>query len=214
MEENLPITIGRQYGSGGSEIATRLGELLGFKVYSKELISIAAEKKGVSPEFLSRVDEKATSSFLYTVATGASLYRNHHFSPDLPINDQLFILQTEIVKEAVAEAPAIFVGRCADYILRKHKKCINLFIYADEADRVARVMAREGCSEKQAQDLMAKNDKRRISYYNFYTGKKWGRTENYHLSINSSLLGIEGTAQFLAQLLPHFYVQNDENAVN
>ena len=212
MAENLAITIGRQYGSGGSEIAKRLGELLGIKVYSTELISLAAEKKGVSPEFLSRVDEKATSSFLYTVATGASFYRNHHFSPDLPINDQLFILQTEIVKEAIAEEPAIFVGRCADYILRKHQKRISLFIYADEADRVARVMEREGCNAKQAQDLMTKNDKRRTSYYNFYTGKKWGRSENYHLSINSSLLGIKGTAQFLAQILPHFSVQNDEIA--
>ena len=100
MAENMVITIGRQFGSGGREIGVKLGEMLGFKVYDKELITLAAQKSGVSPDYLRRVDEKATNSLLYTLALGSSLYGARNFGIDVPINDQLFITQTEIIKKA------------------------------------------------------------------------------------------------------------------
>ena len=197
--KNLAITIARQYGSGGREIGRRLGELLGIKFYDKELITMAAEKKGVDPDYLHKIDEKATNSLLYTLAIGSSLFHASSLGTDISLNDKLFIAQTELIREIAGRENAIFVGRCADYILRKHDNCVRLFIYADKEDRIARVIERKDCSRKEAEDLVAKNDKSRMSYYNFYTGKKWGRPENYDLCVNSSLLGVEGTAQMLAK---------------
>ena len=195
----IAITIARQYGSGGREIGRRLGELLGIKLYDKELIVMAAEKKGVDPDYLHKIDEKATNSLLYTLAVGSSLFHANTLGADISINDKLFIAQTELIREIAGRENAIFVGRCADYVLRKHDNCVRLFIYADKEDRIARVMERHECSRKEAEDMIAKNDKSRMSYYNFYTGKKWGRPENYDLCVNSSLLGPEGTAQMLAK---------------
>jgi cytidylate kinase len=211
MEKKFAITIGRQCGSGGREIGFRLGELLGIKVYDNELITLAAEKKGIDADYLHRIDEKATNSLLYTLAVGSSLFRNHNVHTDMSINDRLFIGQTEVIREIVANESAIFVGRCADYILRKHEHCINLFFYADLPWRIAHLSNLEGTSQKEAEDKIAKKDKSRMNYYNFYTGKKWGKPENYDFCIDSSVLGIEGTAQWLAEMVRLYLVQNDEN---
>ena len=200
MAEKLAITIGRQYGSGGREIGNRVGEILGFRVYDKELLTLAAEKNGINPEALKRVDEKATNSLLYTLALGSSLYGARNFGMDVPINDQLFLTQTEIVRKAAEEESSVFIGRCADYILRNHKNRISFFIYADKETRIARVAERNALSREEAIERIAKTDKKRINYYNFYTGKKWGKFDNYHFSIDSSLLGIEGTAQMIADI--------------
>ncbi len=213
MAENLAITIGRQFGSGGREIGTRVGELLGIKVYDKELLTLAAEKKGINPDYLRRVDEKAANSLLYTLAMGGSLYGARHLGVDVPINDQLFIAQTEIIKEAAEESSAIFIGRCADYILRNHPHRLSFFIYSDFEARVHRIAKRHNISEKEAEALINKTDKKRISYYNFYTGKKWGKFENYHMSLDSSLLGVEGTAQMIAQLIKIYAAETDEQRI-
>ena len=201
MAEKLAITIGRQFGSGGREIGVRVGELLGIKVFDKELLTIAAEKKGINPDYLRRVDEKAASSLLYTLAMGSSVYSARHLGVDVPINDQLFITQTEIIKETAEADSAIFIGRCADYILRNHPHRLSFFIYSDFESRVHRVMERHGCKRNEAESMINKTDKKRVNYYNFYTGKKWGKFENYHMSLDSSLLGVEGTAQMIAQLI-------------
>ena len=200
MANKLSITIGRQYGSGGKDIGDRLGELLGFRVYDKELLFMAAQKNGINPDALRRVDEKATNSLLYTLAVGSSLYGARHFGVDVPINDQLFITQTDIIKRAAEEENCIFVGRCADYVLRNHPHRISIFVYADKDLRVQRISEELGVDRAEAASLISKTDKRRINYYNFYTGKKWGRCENYHLSFDSGLLGIEGTAQAIAAI--------------
>ena len=201
MAEHLAITIGRQFGSGGREIGVRLGELLGIKVYDKELLTLAAEKKGFHVDYLRHVDEKATSSLLYTLAMGASAHGARHLGVDISINDQLFIAQTEIIKELAEAGPAIFIGRCADYILRNHTDRLSFFIYSDFESRVHRVMHRQGLSRAQAESMINKTDKKRINYYNFYTGNKWGKFENYHMSLDSSLLGVEGTAQMMMRLI-------------
>ena len=209
MAEKLAITIGRQFGSGGREIGVRVGEILGIKVFDKELLTIAAEKKGINPDYLRRVDEKASSSLLYTLAMGTSVYSARHLGVDVPINDQLFITQTEIIKETAEEGSAIFVGRCADYILRNHPHRLSFFIYSDFESRVHRVMERHSIKRSEAESLINKTDKRRVNYYNFYTGKKWGKFENYHMSLDSSLLGVEGTAQMIAQLIRIYDSETD-----
>ena len=213
MAEKLAITIGRQYGSGGKEIGLRVGELLGIKVYDKELLTLAAEKKGINPDYLRRVDEKAASSLLYTLAMGSSLYGARHLGVDVPINDQLFITQTEIIKEAAEANSAIFIGRCADYVLRNHPHRLSFFIYSDFESRVHRIMHQHNVSRSEAESMINKTDKKRINYYNFYTGKKWGKFENYHMSLDSSLLGVEGTAQMIAQLIKIYNSETDEDRI-
>ena len=209
MTENIAITIGRQYGSGGKEIGLRVGELLGIKVYDKELLTMAAEKKGINPDYLRRVDEKAASSLLYTLAMGSSAYSARHLGVDVPINDQLFIAQTEIIKEITERESAIFIGRCADYVLRNHPHRLSFFIHSDYDSRVHRIMSQHGVKRSEAESMINKTDKKRINYYNFYTGKKWGKFENYHMSLDSSLLGIEGAAQMIAQLVKIYTSETD-----
>ena len=210
MAEKLAITIGRQFGSGGHEIGMRVGELLGFRVYDKELLIMAAEKNGVNADYLRRVDEKATNSLLYTLAMGSSLYGARNFGIDVPINDQLFITQTEIIKEAAEQESCVFVGRCADYVLRNNPNCISVFVYADKEARIRRICQRHEVDRDAAIDMMNKNDKRRINYYNFYTGRKWGKFDNYNLSVDSSLLGIEGTARMIADIAKIYLSESSE----
>ena len=210
MAGKLAITIGRQYGSGGREIGVRLGELLGFRVYDKELLFMAAQKNGINPDALRRVDEKATNSLLYTLAIGSSLYGAHNIGVDVPINDQLFITQTEIIKQAAEEENCIFVGRCADYVLRNHPNRISIFVYADKEERITRIAGEYNVSRDEAAAMIAKTDKRRVNYYNFYTGRKWGKFDNYHLSIDSTLLGVEGSAQMIADIAKIYLARGEQ----
>jgi cytidylate kinase len=200
LADNISITIGRQFGSGGREIGVRVAEMLGARLYDKELIHLAAEKNGVNPDYLRRVDEKATNSLLYTLALGSNFFGTAMtFGYKPPLNDKLFLLQSDVIRRIANEGSCVIIGRCADYVLREHTNRLSIFIYGDLPHRKARIMERhEGMSESAALDLINKTDKRRSSYYNFYTGNKWGKYDNYHLAINSSLLGIEGTVALIA----------------
>ena len=205
--EKFVITIARQYGSGGREIGLRLGELLGIKAYDKELITMASQKSGMATDVINHVDEKATSSLLYTLAMGSSYFNNAAHNMNIPINDRLFMTQSELIREVADEESCVIVGRCADYVLRNVERRISIFIYAPKDFKTKRIIERhEGIDEKQARDLSQKTDKRRINYYNYYTGKKWGSPENYHIMIDSSVLGVEGTAQALADIIRIKYV--------
>lgn len=204
MDKTFVLTIARQYGSGGREIGTRVAELLGARLFDKELITMAAQKSGVSAELLCDADEKATNSLLYTLAMGSSFYTSSGAHMNVPINDQLFLIQSEIIREASAAESCVFVGRCSDYVLREHPNKLSVFVYAPMSERCARLIERhpEKCrTEREARDLALRTDKRRINYYNYYTGKKWGSPENYDLMIDSSLFGIEGTAALIAQIV-------------
>ena len=200
------ITVARQYGSGGREIGLRLGELLGVKAYDKELITMAAQKSGISTEVLDHVDEKATNSLLYTLAMGSSFFNSAAQNMNIPINDKLYMTQSEIIRDIADKESCVIVGRCADHVLRKVESRISIFIYAPKDFRVERIIERhDGIEDKAAKDLSQKTDKRRINYYNYYTGKKWGSPENYHIMMDSSVLGIEGTAQALANIIRSKY---------
>ncbi|MGM9642751.1 MAG: AAA family ATPase [Eubacteriales bacterium] len=202
------ITVARQYGSGGREIGLRLGELLGIKAYDKELITMAAQKSGMSEEVLNYVDEKATSSLLYSLAMRASYMSGATNNMNIPLNDKLFITQSEIIREKAESESCVIVGRCADYVLRHVENRLSIFIYAPDDFKIGRIIERhEGVDEKEAKELSRKIDKRRVNYYNYYTGKKWGAPENYQILIDSSVLGIEGTARVLASIIKSkFYV--------
>ena len=213
MSQHLIVTIARQHGSGGREIGMRLGELLGCKIYGRELIAMSAEQSNMSEEALRRVDETAAGSLLYTLAMGSSAYGVHPpLGYHMPLNDKLFFLQSELIRKIAERENAVFIGRCADYVLRSHSCMLSVFVYADEKCRVRRIMEREQLPENKAMDIMNKVDHRRASYYNFYTGQKWGRYENYSLAVNSSVLGIDDTAKMIADFaLSMKYKKNKQN---
>lgn len=182
------ITIGRQYGCGGRTICKMLSEELGIPFYDKELIDYAANKSGISPEILEQYDERATNSLLYSLSISSYSYvgsaiNTHH----IPLNDQLYISQSEVIKQLSEKGPCIILGRCADYVLKDRDDVLNVFIHCDFDIRVERIMELYGMPKSKAADLIKKTDKRRASYYSYYTRRKWGELENFDLSINSKI---------------------------
>ena len=200
MAKKVIITIARQYGSGGREIGERVAELLGIPLYDKELITDAAAKGTLNEEIIRSADESAANSLLYTLAMGSNVLGSAmNFGYKMPLNDKLFILQSEVIKEYAERGSCVIIGRCSDYVLRNEKNVLRLFIYGDLDHRKERVAERHPeIKSSQIVDVINKTDKRRASYYNFYTGNKWGKYDNYDMAINSSTLGIEGTANVIA----------------
>lgn len=199
------ITIARQYGSAGIDIGQKLAEQYGIKCYDKELVNRVAKESGFCEEIIHKEDERPTSSFLYNLVmdTYSFGYNTSHFV-DMPISQKIFLAQFDTIKKLASEGPCIIVGRCADYALEDRSDVVNIFIYANEADKIKYVMEHNNLSEKEARDMIIKMDKQRQSYYNYYTSKKWGRADTYHLCINSSVLGIDGTVKLITQFIDDF----------
>ena len=202
MEQKLIITIGRQYGSGGRSIGKKLADALGMTFYNREIIDLAAEKSGMSQEAFEKVDETAASSLLYSIATGAYMFGNY-VSPqvDLPLNDKLFIVQSEIIKSIASKESCVIVGRCADYILKDRKEVVNIFIHASKEARKERAINEYNIEPNKVEGYLNKIDKKRSTYYNYYTGEKWGNSCNYHLCLDSSLLGEEGCVRIIEEFI-------------
>lgn len=210
MDKKMIITIARQFGSGGREIGEKLAKSLDIKFYDKELISRAAKESGMSKELFERVDETAANSFLYSIVTGAYMIGNHvSTNLDLPINDKLFIIQSDIIKDIAAEGSCVIVGRCADYILRDNPDCIKLFIHADLDKRIEKATRDYGLAQEKAEANILKTDKKRGTYYNYYTGEKWGIASNYHMCLDSGVLGIDGTVEVIKA-----YIENVKTLSN
>lgn len=182
------ITVGREYGSGGRFVARKVSDALGIPFYDKELIELAAEKTGLSESFVKKAEEQRVSGFLY----------NMYFSTQiLPLYDQVFIAQSNIIRKVASDGPCIIVGRCADYVLQGEPGCLHVFIHAPMEDRVARAKKFYGMSgetDEAVRDAIAKNDKGRASYYNHFTMGKWGRAQNFDMTINSSI-GVDEAAR-------------------
>ena len=174
MAKKVIITIARQYGSGGREIGTLVAEMLGIPLYDKQIITDAAAKGDLSEEVLKTADESAANSLLYTLAMGSNVAgTTMHFGYKMPINDKLFILQSELIKEYADKGSCVIIGRCSDYVLRDTEGVLRLFIYGDLDHRKARVAERHPeIKSSQIIDVINKTDRRRSSYYNFYTGNK------------------------------------------
>ena len=200
MAKQLVITIARQYGSGGREIGELVSEILGIPLYDKQLITDAASEGNLNESVIKRADETAANSLLYTLAMGSNvLDTTMHFGYKMPINDRLYLLQSKVIKDYAEKGSCVIIGRCSDYVLKDRNDVFRIFIYGDLEHRKMRVMARHPeIKSSQIIDVINKTDKRRASYYNFYTGNKWGKYDNYDIAINSSTLGIEGTARMIA----------------
>ena len=187
------ITIGRQFGSGGREIGRKVAEALEIPYYDKELLAVAAEESGLSHQFLESYDEKPTNSFFYSLVMGQ---QNLLSGPHGVTVEQLAAkAQREAVQSVADKGSCVIVGRCADYLLRDRPGLIRVFLCADWDWRVKHVMARDGVTEKEAEEKMRKLDKARASYYAFHTDRKWSAAETYDLCINTSRKGIDGTAE-------------------
>ena len=200
--KNYIVTIAREYGSGGRECGKKLAELTGYKFYDKDLITLTAQKSGMSTDALNSVDEKAASSLLYTLALGSSIYNSGMGSVNLPINDKLFVVQSQIIKDiANSGEGAIIVGRCADYVLSERDNVVKIYITSDFDTRVNTVMKRHDLTQSQARDLIIKTDKRRSNYYSYYTGEKWGKADKYDVVVSTARIGIDGAAGLIADYI-------------
>jgi cytidylate kinase len=128
----------------------------------------------------------------------------------MPISHKVFMAQFDTIKKIADEEPCVIVGRCADYALQEYKNCLNLFIHADEPTKIERIMKKYEITEDKAREMMIKKDKQRQSYYNYYSTKKWGRSDSYDLSINSSILGVDGTVKLIIQYIEDFEARNNK----
>lgn len=198
MKNNYVINIGRQLGSGGREIGKMLADKRNLSYYDRELLNLAAQESGLSKEFFEQADEQTN----YHISGGIFGMR-FPFSPDsvsnngVLSNESLFQIQSEMVHRLAEKESCLFVGRCTDYILRDFPRCINVFVSADKADRIKRVMDNYHITETKAVTLMEKIDKKRAEFYNYYSLRTWGAAKTYHLCINSSMLGVEGTVELI-----------------
>lgn len=198
------IVIGRHFGSGGFNIGRKVADELGYEFYDKELVELVAEKSNFSEETVRKLDESAKGSFLYSIAMGnysiGSMGGPLHY--DLPINDKLFLTQSEIIKEKAAKGPCVFVGRCADYVLKNaDMDVLSVFIYADMEYKMAKIMKSESLTPQKAKDLINKTEKQRKSYYDYYTSGDWGLMRNYDLCLNSGVIGEDKCVEIIKSVL-------------
>ena len=184
------ITIAREYGSGGRLIAQKVAEKVGLFYYDNEVIDLAAKEMGMDVDAIRKVSEQKSSSFMYTMSSAA-------FS--LPLNDQVFVMQSKIIRHLANHDSCIIVNGCADYILEDYDDVLTIFIHAPLESRIHRVKEVYKEQHDDYKKFVMKRDKGRSNYYNYYTTKKWGHLKNFDLTINSDL-GIERVAQIIADI--------------
>ena len=199
------ITIGRQFGSGGKEIGEILAKELGIPFYDRELLTRAAKESGFCEEMIQTHDERPTNSFLYNLVMDTySFGYNSAAMVDMPISQKVFLAQFDAIRKIADEGPCVIVGRCADYALSEYDNCLNIFIHGNQKCKIERIMKKYELNDQKAKEMMIKKDKQRQSYYNYYSSKKWGRADSYDLTVNSSVLGIEGSVKLIKQFIEDF----------
>ncbi len=211
------ITIGRQFGSGGHEVGLRLAKRLGIPFYDKELLSLTAQNSRFAESYLEKMDEQKPSFLNIGSAgliSGAGLSSHaenamnqfYHLSP----NDQIFLATSKVMHSLAEKGPCVIVGRCADYILRDIEP-VNFFIYADIQDRIARKIAlddHQHLNEQEMEKLIRQTDKTRGKYYEYYSHEVWGAAKNYHLCIDTSVVGVDGAVEIIMKFIEEFRRKN------
>ena len=173
------ITISREFCSGGRDIAKKLADQLGIPYYDKEIITMAAKQSGLSEEAIRQSEKRRTGSLLY------SLYS---MSQELPLGDQVYLIQSKVIRELAETGPCVIVGRCGDYVLRDDPNCLRVFIHAPLAYRMNYIRA-YAADERDSvlENIIAKEDRNRAGYYNYYTQNRWGYASNFHVSLDASI---------------------------
>lgn len=198
MDKNFVITIGRQLGAGGRQLAEELGRRLGVPVYNREIIDEAAKHSGLAAELFEKADEHESN--LTPLGSGIWGFGSMT-SPGYINNDTLFGIQSQTIESLADRSSCIIVGRCADYVLRERERVLSVFVTAPLEERVARLCSSCDKDEKECRNWIATTERRRSSYYNYYSFKTWGAAESYDLCLNSSKLGIEGCADVVLEAL-------------
>jgi cytidylate kinase len=186
---NRIITIEREYASGGREIGKKVAEKLGIPFYNREILELAAEKCGVSPEHLENAEEVAPKSFLYSLMLSSNPTRS--IEENLPLSYKIYIIESKIIQELASKSDCVIVGRCANYILGHTQDVFSVFIYSNKEDRERRAVADYSIDPKKASSIIKKFDKRRETFYSINTGGNWYDKENYAMCLNSGKLGID-----------------------
>ena len=196
---NLIITISRQFGSGGREIGMRVAKELGISFYDRKLITAAAKKSGFSEELFEMMDKRATNSLLYSLSMFGGSGIN-----GMSLTDQLYLTQANLIREFADKGSCVIVGRCADHVLREYPNRFDVFISASMDARVQRVLSspdRDFETNKSPQATLEKMDKQRATYYNYYTGKVWGKADHYDLCLNAGKLGIDKSVELVLKMV-------------
>ena len=199
------ITISREFGTGARQIAKNLADILGFHYYDRAIIQMAAEKSGLSPEFIERNEEKTNNSFLFNLSTSAYITSGINLQYTMPVNDKAFIAQSEVIREIAMTGNSVIVGRCADYVLHEHPKLLRIFLYGDKEDRLKRTINEYGYDPAKAEANLNKIDKGRANYHKFYTGTPWKDIANYDICLSTSKTGIEGAVRALKLLADTYF---------
>ena len=195
------ITIGRQLGSGGKEIAEMLAKRMDIKVYDKTLLEEAARESGIDTTVFENADEQESESYFSGLFSIHGAITEYFKGDSIMDKDRLFELQSETIQSLAGRENCIIVGRCAEYVLRDHPARLSIFITADKEDRINRIMKSEGMDHGRAAEHLEKSDKRRRSYHDYYATSHWGAAESYDLCINSSRMGLEQTTEFILNFI-------------
>lgn len=198
---NKIITVGRQFGSNGREIGKRLAAHFDIPFYDKDLLSKTAKASGLSENLLKNLDEKPNKSFLFNLVMDPYNYGYNNAGYHTNLSQQAFQATYDTIKNIAEEGPCIIVGRCADYALRHRKNLLKTFIFAPMEDRIKTISSRFDISEDKARILITKEDKGRAAYYNYYTSQKWGALDSYDYFVNSSLMTIDETVEYMVSYI-------------
>lgn len=203
------VSIGRQIGAGGLEIAKILGKKFGIPVYDKELLIEASKESGFDPAVFEKIDENRaieSRGGMFGFSSLAEGFSNF-FTSTILDSTSLYKIESGVITEIAEKKSAIFIGRCSDYILRDNPNGISVFISASKPDRIARVKLNknldgiEKLSDDKISEILDKGDKKRATYYNNYTMKMWGMSESYDMCLNSTFLGTDGCADIIAKII-------------
>ena len=195
--KRVVITINRQYGSGGRYIGKKLSEKLGIPCYDEKLIDMVAKESGFAQDFVAEKGERMTGSLLFNIASSLS-YANNVFSGNgVSLQDEIYFIQNKIIKDLAEKGSCVIVGRCADYALEDNPELLSVFIHANMDARIRRIARDFDLTDAKAKDLIKKTDKRRSSYYNYYTCKKWGDSRSYDLTLNTSKITPEACVDII-----------------
>lgn len=187
------VTINREFGSGGRTIGKQVAQRMGVTCYDEELVTQIAKESGMSQSFIQSFSEEAsaTSSFLFTLNNWANN----------ALSDQIYITQRKIIQDLAEQGPCVIVGRCADYFLKEHTDCLNVFIHANMEFKKDRIVRLYGEKADTPEKRILDKDKRRIAYYKYYTDRNWGQAANYHLCLDSSVLGVDRCTDLIYSLV-------------
>lgn len=192
------ITVGRQYGSGGREVAQKLSEIMNISFYDKELLAEASKDSGICQEVMENYDEKQGKRSFFSMMGGIQGRMDPgNMYLEMPLNHRIFLAQFDAIRKVADQGPCVIVGRCADYVLRDHENVLNVFIKASMDERIKRIQRIYKLDPIKAEESIRKSDKQRATYYNYYATGNWGEAVNYHLCLDTGALGIDGAVELI-----------------